>query len=270
MPIKAIVDSLEEVPEMFRDSYEEREGKFHLTGFVPREQVEDTSGLKSALKKERERAGEAERQLKAFHEAGIDLDTAKKLLNDQRQAEEQRALAAGEWDKVRGQMVDAHKQDLAKKDAVITGMRGTLESHLVDGEAARALAEAKGNVELLMPHVKRQVRVVEENGVYQVRVVDNAGNPRVNANGQYLTIKDLIGEMRGQETYQAAFKAEPVSGGGTQPNPGSAPGAQPTAGGSGRPAGASWLGKSRSQMTHIERAQAMKQLGKDDYLKLPA
>lgn len=74
MPLKAVVENIEELAEPLREYYAKGEdGKFHLSA----EGVEDVSGLKSALGKERTRAGEAEKALKAYE--GWTLDDLKEL-----------------------------------------------------------------------------------------------------------------------------------------------------------------------------------------------
>jgi hypothetical protein len=74
MPLKAVVENIEDLSEPLREYYTKGDdGKFHLSA----EGVEDVSGLKSALGKERSRAGEAEKALKAFE--GWTLDDLKEL-----------------------------------------------------------------------------------------------------------------------------------------------------------------------------------------------
>jgi hypothetical protein len=86
----------------------------------------------------------------------------------------------------------------------------------VDAEAARELAEAKGSVKVLLPHVKAQTKVVEHDGQFSVVVVDAAGNPRIaDGKGTPMTLKGLVAEMRDDAEYARAFDGSGSSGGGS-------------------------------------------------------
>ena len=71
---------------------------------------------------------------------------------------------------------------------------------------------------------KAKVKVIEEGGDYAVRVVDPSGNPRVNAQGEFLSIADLVSEMRQSDTFAPCFKAPSTTGGGAQQSNGQARG----------------------------------------------
>jgi hypothetical protein len=72
---------------------------------------------------------------------------------------------------------------------------------------------------LLLPHVQRLTRVVEQDGEYAVQIVDAKGDPRINAKGEPLTISDLIKEMKADvNIYGRAFEGSGLSGSGTRPN----------------------------------------------------
>ena len=103
-------------------------------------------------------------------------------------------------------------------------MKATLEARLVDAEATRAITELKGVPGLLLPHVQRNVKVVEEDGEYRAAVTDARGEPRVDARGEYVSIRDLVAEMRDSDVFARAFDASGVGGGGAPPNSRSAGG----------------------------------------------
>ena len=85
----------------------------------------------------------------------------------------------------------------------------------IDSAVISALNEMKGNVNLLLPHVKGLMRLVEEDGQFVARVVDETGTVRVNGEGKPITAKELVSEMRDQDSFAAAFAADVKSGGGT-------------------------------------------------------
>lgn len=73
MALKAVVASLDEVPEAFRSLYVSKNGKFYLDA----EGVEDVTGLKSALDTERSSKKAIEKELKAIKDALGDNDAGK-------------------------------------------------------------------------------------------------------------------------------------------------------------------------------------------------
>lgn len=105
---------------------------------------------------------------------------------------------------------------LGDKDISIGELNKAIESLLVDSTAISALAEAKGEAKLLLPHIKTQCKVVKtDTGEYAVNVLDHNGNARIAiANGQTrdFTIGDLVEEMRADDTFGRAFEAQSKSG----------------------------------------------------------
>ncbi len=211
--LKLTVDSLDGVEESARGLYVEKDGKF----FLDVDGIEDTSGLKTALSKERKRADEAEKQIKAWQKSGKTPDEIEELLEAQRKTEEDKAAKAGEWDKLRAQMNEKHQAEIKAKDDAIAAMRSRLNAELVDSKAVAAIAAEKGVPDLLLPHVQRHVKVDEN---FNVVVVDDTGSPRVNGKGEPLRISDLIAEMKTNAIFGRAFEGSGQSGGGTPPGGG--------------------------------------------------
>lgn len=271
MGLETEVESLDTIPEQLRDEYVETEdGTYRLKileNYVPADKVEDVSGLKSALQKERESARKANKTLAQLKEqyGEIDPEEYAALKEAQQQAEEDKAKKAGEWDKLKSQMVEKHNQALQAKDKEIQGVLGVLERKLVDAEAVSALNELEGNATLLLPHVKNHVRMIKDDdtGEYVARVVDDAGNPRVNGEGKYLTVRELVSEMRDQDAFAAAFKSTMRSGGGTPPGGGEGE----SSGGKG---GTPSKDLKRSKMSRKDKVAYIKEHGEDAYFSLPA
>lgn len=213
------VQGLDSVPETFRSLYEEREGKYVLNDVLKRK-VLDNTGLKTALENERKASSTYKKQAKALEELGKTPEEIKEILDRATQQELADAEKKGEWEKLRQQMVDKHTKQLDLVEGEKKALRQTLEKYLVEAEASRLLAEAKGNATVLLPHVKNQTRVVEKDGEYLVLVVDAKGDPRVDVNGNYLTIKDLVNEMRSSDVFGCAFQGTGATGSGTLPNSG--------------------------------------------------
>lgn len=216
MALKLVVEKLEEVPELSRALYVQKDGKFHLD----LEGYEDPAGLKSALSKERETAKKATQLAKVYEDLGLSAEEIKALVDGKKKADEDKAKAGGEWDKLKTQLNESHGKVVGEKEARIKALEGLIESTLVDGEATKAIAEAKGNATLLRPHIKQFVRVVEEGGKYQIKVVDGKGDPRLNGKGDPMTVAELVGEMRSSDVYGVAFEGTGRGGGGMQPGAG--------------------------------------------------
>lgn len=213
----------EGLDEGIKGLYEEKDGGYALSV----DGLEDTSGLKSALQKERAEREKLAKQIKAWSATGKTPEEISELLAKLEEEEAKKAEKAGEWEKLKAQILESHKKELVKKDEELGRMRSALESNLVDAAATAAIAEMKGIPVLLLPHVKAAVKVVESDGKYSVQVVDAAGTPRVNAKGEPLSIKELIEEMRQSEIFGRAFEATGTTGGGASGGGGASAKANP-------------------------------------------
>ena len=202
---KAEYDSLDEG---IRGLYEEKDGSYQLTV----DGIEDTSGLKSALQAERKARADFEKMAKQYQGLGKSPEEIIELVKKQDEAERGKLEQKGEWDKLKAQLLESHKKELTAREEAVQKMKATLESYLVDASATEAIATAKGVPQLLLPHVKASVKVVEEDGKYHVRVVDKDGSPRMNSKGEYIGIKDLVAEMRESEIFMRAFDGDGTSG----------------------------------------------------------
>lgn len=224
MKLKLVVDKLEEVAEAFRGLYVEKDGKFYLDV----DGIEDTSGLKSALTKERKIRSDAEKDAAKWAKLGKTPEEIAELIAAQAADDEKKAKDAGEWDKLAAQLNEKHATALAAEAAKTAAMRAALDHYLIDGAATAVIAEAKGVPELLLPHVRSKVRVVESNGKYDTQVVDDKGDPRIDDKGAPMTIKDLVSEMRESKVFGRAFEATDVpSGSGAHISGGGGQGVKP-------------------------------------------
>jgi hypothetical protein len=212
MPLPFQVESIDAVPEAQRSLYKETNGKFVLDV----DGYEDPTNLKSALQKEREAAKTATKQAQAWAALGKTPEEIQALVEAQAQAERDKLVKGGEWDKLKAQMLEQQTKEREQLESKLKAKDSAIERHLVDAQATAAIAAAKGVPALLLPHVKASVRVVEDGGEYVVRVVDAAGNPRVDAKGEFLSIADLVGEMRQSEIFGRAFEPTGTTGSGAQ------------------------------------------------------
>jgi hypothetical protein len=269
MPLKATLtaDEFGELPEVLHEDYTKQDdGSYNLnllSDYTPNDKVEDVTGLKSALGKERENAKTASSELRKLREQFGDIDPEKyqELLEREAQAEEEKAKKAGEWDKLRGQMTDKHNEELQKRAKREEQLIEVIKKSTIDAAVIAALNEVGGNVSLLLPHVKDRMQLVEEDGQFSARVIDEAGTVRVNGEGTFLTAKELVSEMRDQESFAAAFKADVKSGGGTPPGDGNGSGDGKKAVNAGD--------LKRSAMTPRQKVDFINEHGNAEFEKLP-
>lgn len=219
MSLKAIVD---EVPEGLADHYTKREdGKFQLAvdavgGFA----LEDVSGLKSALGKERTNRQDLEHKLSAFGD--LDVDAAKHAIERVKELEsfdpkkEADRLASERFEAASKTLGEKHKAEVDKRDARIKQLTSTVDGMVRKQKATEELAKAKGSVELLMPHILSHTRTVENDGKYSVEVVDDYGNVKTNGSGGNMNLSEFVAELKANDAFGRAFEASGTTGSGME------------------------------------------------------
>ena len=151
---------------------------------------------------------------------GFDPDKWKKLLEAEERSEQEKAEAAGEYQKALEQEQKRSAEKLAAVEAERDKFRGMFESEKVTAAITAAMAEAGAHPNLALPHVQDRVKLVEENGEYHVRVVGADGEPQTK-DGEPVSVTAMLTEMRADEGYAPLFKSSGASGGGAN---GSGPG----------------------------------------------
>lgn len=224
MKLKSQYDKQEDIPEALREYYEEKDGKWVLDSDF---QQVDTRRLTNDLATERRKRQEFEAKVRKWEELGKTDEEIAELIAKSAELETQTLERKGEWDKLRQQMVDTHNAALKKlndklteKDAEIKRRDQSIQNLLIDTSATAAIAANEGDPELLMPFVRNQLRVIEDEGKHKVQIVDAQGGPRVNGKGEPLSVAELVAEMRQNEKYGRLFKGSGASGGGTPPGGG--------------------------------------------------
>jgi hypothetical protein len=210
--LKAVIEKLDEVAAPLRELYTLGEdGKYHLDA----EGVEDVTGLKKALKSERERAHDLEKRVKDLPE---DFDAERyaellKLQEDHKRGQLTKQQQA-EFASLKKQLQDAHTKELGKRDERAKQLTAALEEQLITARATTAIATAKGSIPLLLPHVRRQGKVLEENGKFRSVVVDEDGHTVLNGKGAEQTFEELVAKMKEQPDFAGAFEGSGASGSG--------------------------------------------------------
>lgn len=221
--IKAIT---EEVPEGLEGFYTQREdGKYQLqVEPVDGYSLEDVGGLKSALGKEREARSKFEKIAESLGdltpEQARDAIAELERLREIDPSKEADRLAQEKVEHLRKSLQTQFTSELSERDKRIASLTQTVDERVRKQEALSTLSELGGNHDLLMPHILGATRTVEKDGKYLVEVVDADGNPRIGNDGNNLTLKAFVAEMRNNESFAPAFKGSGNSGSGKFPSGG--------------------------------------------------
>ena len=266
MPLKATLNAeeYEGLHKSIVDEYTKQEdGTYTLNLLEGYESQEEIKGLKTALDRERDNAKTANRSLTALKDqyGNIDAEKYQELLDAESQREEAEALKRGEYDKQLLTVKEQQAEELGKRDKREEYLLSVIRASKIDAAVVTALNEVEGNVKIMLPHVKHQMKLVEEDGQFHARVIDEAGTVRVNGEGKLLTAKELVSEMRDSDDFATAFKADVKSGGGT-----------PAGDGTGNEGGKKGVipgDLKRSTMTPRQKVEFQQEHGVDELLRLP-
>ena len=116
---------------------------------------------------------------------GLDLEEAKKLLEEKKQKEQELALQRGEFDKVL-------KETVSKKDTRISALESELQKIRID----ETLINTASVLKAINPNeVKSLLRnAVKLNDSGNVEVVSENGTPRYNEKGELMSVNELVAE----------------------------------------------------------------------------
>ncbi len=245
MALKAILETIEDLAEDIVAHYKEKtvDGvkKYYLdVTSVDGLALEDVTALKTTittlrksektLRKDVDAGENALRKHEAKFE-GIDPAAAKDALgkiddiqnwDGETKVKEAVKVAKEEADAAAQIRIDKlvieHNDKVKNLDADLSSSTKQLNTALVTSKIAEAINKEEGNQELLMPHVERQVEMIKgDDGKYSPHVLDVSGDRRITdlTDGKsYMTIPDLVAEMKDNATYAACFKGTGSSGAG--------------------------------------------------------
>jgi len=229
------VESLDHVPSEYQSLYEQSENGYKIADGV-KPIVDAYSGVNKALAEARQakkaandEAAQRRHALKNFEtlasEFGIEpgenegVDAAlKRYLADLQEKVSSGQDTKVNLEKIKGEYERRLQEATTEKDKEIETLRSDIHRTKISDVAARALSEAKGSVELLMPHIESRCKVVKEDGRYEVRVTDEQGDFRSDGKGGWMNVSDLVAEMRQSKQFARAFDSETPSGGGARPS----------------------------------------------------
>lgn len=219
MALKAILTTLDGLDENTKKLYVEKNGKFVLdVEAADGWNLEDVTALKKALSKERDGHKTAIDQLKVFE--GLDAEEARKAIEQLKELDGKPLdKAVEERIKVReGQLVGKHETERKKLSDRASKLQQQLEHELTVSAATRALASKGANTELLLPHIQRHLKVVEQGDRWLSQVVDPlSGNARISnkaGSTEPMTLDELVAEFEQNPTYASGFPGSGNSGSG--------------------------------------------------------
>lgn len=217
------VDAIDKVPEQFRSLYVEKEGKH-----VVNDAMQGVTGAITALHKankatrdENDRLRKGQVDLTPLAEFGTDVATiAQTVATRMSEMTAKGGDTAKAVEKLRTELGTAHTAALKGEQGKTEALRGQLYKTLVTNEATKAISEAKGVVELILPFLEKQIKVTEQDGQFVPIVVAEDGQQRYSpATGTPMTIKELVADMRSKEQFGRLFDSEVQTGGtGSQNN----------------------------------------------------
>jgi len=114
-------------------------------------------------------------------------------------------------DKIRGDLEKGFTTKVETLDARNKGLKDQLYDLTVTKAALEAIALHKGESALLMPIIKNNVAVVEEDGKTNTYVTDGEGNRRYGDTGKPMTVAEFVVELKTK--YPRGFESEAKTGG---------------------------------------------------------
>lgn len=220
-------DQIGTVPSDFRPFYSEKpdaEGKFTLRSDDPvvSSAVRTISGLGKALGSERkitEKLKGTKIDLTPLAEFGATPEEIRTAI-DTRLTEAKKGSGVN-VEKIKEDLGKAYADRIKASDTRAETLQNQLHGLLVDNEVSKALAGKAATpktVEMLMPYIRQNIRVVEEDGKVQVFVVDSAGDKKFSpTTGSPMTVGELVEAMSKDKDFAPFFASTTPAG---MPGPG--------------------------------------------------
>lgn len=205
------VDSLDAIPENARAAYVEKDGKFILDV----DESAFTSGLKNKNSELLTKLTAAQKRAALFGDRSD--DDIKADLELAQQAREKKAKAEGDFESLKGQLVQENAKALEKANGRTTKFEKKLYDVMARRELETAIVAAGGNPKVLLPHMLPFVKVNESDDDFVAQVVDDKGKVRIaDGNGTEMSIAQLVDQFKADETFGIAFAPSGASGGGAR------------------------------------------------------
>lgn len=227
--LKAIIDSIESVPENLRSFYRPGEGDALKDKFILDVEpvgsfaLEDVGGLRNAYTAVKDERDTLKTSMEGFK--GLSARTVRERLAELDRLQkfdpetEADKIAARKAQTAIDDMAVRHKTELEAAQGRSGRLLSEVERLLLSEQAKSAIAKHKGSPELLLPHVTARAKVVEnDDGTFSVKVMDENGRPAMEfKDGRAFdaSIEDLVVGLKKNPVFGRAFEA-PASGSGAR------------------------------------------------------
>src|SRR5262252_126610 len=215
MKLKGKIAKLGDVPEGYRNLYQQDGDGFRLKDEIDIPEPEDTTGLKSNRD-----AILAEKTTLEQKFAGIDPEKARKALKAIEEQERRQLEASGQFEALKKNLEESHATAISGLTQKLSKVSSQLQAQMVDSAVTQAFISAGGKrLKLILPEggggpVRSRVKVVEQpadSGQYVIQVFDAAGNAAADPSK---ALGSLISELKGSEDYGSAWDATGAGGSG--------------------------------------------------------
>lgn len=220
---------------------------------------EHVQKLQKAQHKTNKEAQKRRQQLKKFEDAGYDPDQALELAKKADEYEHNQAKKQGNVEKLTQQLEEKYNGKINELNEKLTTKDKALRDVLVSdrlNQAMNDLGAVTGASKALIPYAERFINVQEEDGKYNVVVLDEDGDPRWNPDGSYMGIKEFLQELRTDDVWSNFFQQSNHSGTGS------------TSGNSKAKGGGKNAPKSKANMSPQDKVAYIAENGRDAYLAL--
>lgn len=218
MALEATRTTLDGLSDAEKAHYTETDGKFDLNVIpVNGRELQNVTGLQTALASERGSVKQLRKELKAFD--GFDAVKSAEAIKKAAEydamdlpKQQQQALEAQ-----KKTLVETHNAAAKVAQTKYDELKSQHEVELIDSRIRKALTpEVTSTPTLLMPHLRSQVKMVEnDNGMFIAQIIDNNGNPCVgDTDGNPMTIQQLVTKMSQNKEFAPLFKGVDASGSG--------------------------------------------------------
>jgi hypothetical protein len=219
MPLKLVVDSLDEISEGLRSEYTEKDGKFHLNV----DGIEDTSGLKTALESERKARKELDKKIKRWEALGKTDEEISALLAEHEKTERERAEKDGDHAKILKQHQDKWAKEKETLESELNAARSSERNAIISTSVMAALTKAGATEEgadLLPDRLASRIKFETEDGKRVLKIMQADGETPMAGSGKdgSATFDDLVKEAT--EKWPSLFSASGKSGSGKPPGSG--------------------------------------------------
>ena len=171
MALQLILENLDGIDDAQKQLYVERDGKFHLDV----DGVEDTTGLKSALEKERAARREFEKKYGALK--NVDPDEYAKLKREAEEREQKKLEDKGEFEKLREKWAQKEEQMKTDYEKKLSEKDGLLKKLVLEDRMRQAALKAgirPDRIDDVMSLTSARANM-DDSGA--IRILDENGDP---------------------------------------------------------------------------------------------